>query len=62
MQVVPFTLKERMLFDVQNYIEISRRPAMYTTFAESGDPAGLLKKYGLTAADIVREALALAGK
>jgi transketolase len=32
------------------------------TFAESGTPEGLLAKYGLTAADIVREALALVGK
>ena len=32
------------------------------TFAESGTPEGLLAKYGLTAGDIVREALALAGK
>lgn len=30
------------------------------TFAESGKPEGLLSKYGLTAADIVREALELA--
>ncbi len=33
--------------------------ALADTFAESGPPEGLLKKYGLTAADIVREALAL---
>ncbi len=32
------------------------------TFAESGTPEGLLAKYGLTAADIVREAQALVGK
>src|SRR5437899_1180986 len=32
------------------------------TFAESGTPEGLLAKYGLTAGDIVREALALAGQ
>ncbi len=32
------------------------------TFAESGTPKGLLAKYGLTAADIVREALDLVGK
>jgi transketolase len=32
------------------------------TFAESGSPEGLLAKYGLTAADIVREALALVKK
>src|SRR5262245_1479492 len=32
------------------------------TFAESGTPEGLLAKYGLTAGDIVREALELAGK
>jgi transketolase len=32
------------------------------TFAESGSPEGLLAKYGLTAGDIVREALALVGK
>jgi transketolase len=32
------------------------------TFAESGTPEGLLAKYGLTAGDIVREALALVGK
>jgi transketolase len=31
------------------------------TFAESGKPEELLKKYGLTAADIVREAQALLG-
>jgi transketolase len=29
------------------------------TFAESGKPEELLQKYGLTAADIVREAIAL---
>jgi transketolase len=33
--------------------------ALRDTFAESGTPEGLLAKYGLTAADIVREALAL---
>jgi transketolase len=32
------------------------------TFAESGTPEGLLAKYGLTAGDIVREALALVAK
>lgn len=32
------------------------------TFAESGTPEGLLAKYGLTASDIVREALELVGK
>jgi transketolase len=32
------------------------------TFAESGPPEALLKKYGLTADDIVREALDLVGK
>jgi transketolase len=32
------------------------------TYAESGPPEGLLAKYGLTAGDIVREALELAGK
>jgi transketolase len=32
------------------------------TFAESGSPEGLLAKYGLTAADVVREALDLTGK
>jgi transketolase len=32
------------------------------TFAESGPPEGLLAKYGLTANDIVREVLELAGK
>lgn len=31
------------------------------TFAESGTPEGLLAKYGLTSADIVREALELVG-
>jgi transketolase len=36
--------------------------ALKDTFAESGNPEGLLKKYGLTAADIAREALALVGK
>ncbi len=33
--------------------------ALKDTFAESGSPEGLLEKYGLTATDIVREALAL---
>ncbi len=33
--------------------------AINDTFAESGTPEALLKKYGLTAADIVREAVAL---
>ena len=32
------------------------------TFAESGKPEQLLQKYGLTAADIVREALELVGR
>src|SRR5436305_10841510 len=32
------------------------------TFAESGPPEALLAKYGLTAADIVREALELVGR
>ena len=32
------------------------------TFAESGPPEALLAKYGLTASDIVREALTMAGK
>lgn len=32
------------------------------TYAESGTPEGLLAKYGLTAGDIVREALELVGK
>src|SRR5207244_6156800 len=32
------------------------------TFAESGSPEGLLAKYGLTAADVVREALDLVGR
>ncbi|MCI0462205.1 MAG: transketolase family protein [Gemmataceae bacterium] len=32
------------------------------TFAESGTPAGLLQKYGLTADEIVKAALELAGK
>jgi transketolase len=36
--------------------------ALKDTFAESGTPEGLLAKYGLTAADIVREAQVLAGK
>jgi transketolase len=36
--------------------------ALRDTFAESGTPEGLLAKYGLTAGDIVREALALVGK
>ena len=35
---------------------------MDDTFAESGTPEGLLAKYGLTAADIVRAALELVGK
>lgn len=32
------------------------------TFAESGKPEELLQKYGLTSADVLREALSLAGK
>jgi transketolase len=36
--------------------------AIKDTFAESGTPEGLLAKYGLTAADIVREAQALVKK
>jgi transketolase len=36
--------------------------ALKDTFAESGSPEGLLAKYGLTAADIAREAQALVGK
>jgi transketolase len=36
--------------------------ALKDTFAESGSPEGLLKKYGLTADDIVRAALALTGR
>jgi transketolase len=36
--------------------------ALKDTFAESGTPEGLLAKYGLTAGDIVREALDLTGK
>jgi transketolase len=36
--------------------------ALKDTFAESGTPEGLMEKYGLTAADVVREALALVGK
>jgi transketolase len=36
--------------------------ALKDTFAESGSPEGLLAKYGLTAADIVREAQALLKK
>jgi transketolase len=32
------------------------------TFAESGKPEELLAKYGLTAADIVRESLELVGR
>jgi transketolase len=36
--------------------------ALKDTFAESGTPEGLLRKYGLTADDITREALDLAGK
>jgi transketolase len=36
--------------------------AVQDTFAESGTPEGLLEKYGLTAADIVREAKGLVGK
>lgn len=39
-----------------------RYVALKNTFAESGDAAGLLKKYGLTAADIVREAIQLVGR
>jgi transketolase len=35
--------------------------AIKDTFAESGKPEELLKKYGLTAADILREAQALLG-
>src|SRR5580765_7014952 len=37
MQVVAFTLKERMLFDVQHYIEIPRRTAVQAALAESGE-------------------------
>jgi transketolase len=36
--------------------------ALKDTFAESGPPEALLKKYGLTAADILREARDLVGK
>jgi transketolase len=36
--------------------------ALRDTFAESGSPEGLLAKYGLTARDIVREALSLVGR
>jgi transketolase len=36
--------------------------ALKDTFAESGTPEGLLEKYGLTAGDVEREALALVGK
>jgi transketolase len=36
--------------------------ALKDTFAESGNPEGLLAKYGLTAADVVREAQALLKK
>ena len=36
--------------------------ALADTYAESGPPEGLLQKYGLTAADIAREALALVGR
>ncbi len=36
--------------------------ALKDTFAESGTPEGLLEKYGLTAADVEREVLALVGK
>jgi transketolase len=36
--------------------------ALRDTFAESGTPEGLLKKYGLTAEDVVRAALELVGK
>jgi transketolase len=36
--------------------------AIKGTFAESGPEQGLLKKYGLTAADVEREALAVLGK
>jgi transketolase len=36
--------------------------ALKDTFAESGPPEELLKKYGLTAADIVRAAQELVGK
>src|SRR5437764_2768504 len=36
--------------------------ALADTFAESGTPEGLLQKYGLTAADIVRETLDVTGK
>jgi transketolase len=34
---------------------------LHDTFAESGPAEGLLAKYGLTASDIVREALAVCG-
>jgi transketolase len=36
--------------------------ALADTYAESGPPEGLLQKYGLTAADIVREARSLLGR
>ena len=36
--------------------------ALRDTFAESGTPEGLLAKYGLTAADIVREVMEVLGR
>jgi transketolase len=36
--------------------------ALADNYAESGPPEGLLQKYGLTAADIVREARSLLGR
>jgi len=36
-QVVTFTFKERMLFDVQHDVEISGGPAVHAAFAESGE-------------------------
>jgi transketolase C-terminal domain/subunit len=43
----------------RQYAVSMRFIALRDTFAESGTPEGLLGKYGLTAADIVREVLSL---
>jgi transketolase len=47
---------------VQQHPVPMRFVALKDTFAESGTPEALLQKYGLTAADIVREALAAVGQ
>jgi len=47
---------------VQQHPVPMRFVALKDTFAESGTPEGLLQNYGLTAADVVRAALAVMGK